>query len=150
MRRLWHDAKAHKLAAALFLMYWLMTLVIDFVTWFYGMPGEVVILFLTTPLIAGALVGWWRTSTPERPVRLRDRIMGGMLVGGLVAGSTWLLMRGGVVNEAIGWMRGHGSRWGEMIVLWIGSVVLGVFLGLIGSVVAIILDRARREGQGVS
>ena len=141
MRRLWHDFRAHKRAAVLFLMYWLATLAVD---WSHGIPNEVVLLFLTTPLIAGALVGRWRASTPERTARLLDRIMGGMLAGGLVGGITWLVKRGGIVDEAISWMRGEGSRWGEMLVLWIASCVLGALLGLIGAVYAIILDRGRR------
>ena len=85
MKRLWHDFQAHKRAAALFLMYWLTTLAVVLVTWSHGIPGRIVILLLTTPLIAGALVGWWRASTPEHTARTRDRIMGGMLAGGLVA-----------------------------------------------------------------
>lgn len=144
MRKLWRDFQAHKRAAVLFLVYWLATLGVVLVTWFHGIPGQVVLLLLTTPLIAGALVGRWRASTPERTARSRDRIIGGMLAGGLVAAITWLVMRGGVVEEAIGWTRGQGSRWGEMLVLWIASGVLGAFLGLIGGMCAIILDRARR------
>ena len=145
MRRLWHDFRAHKRAAVLFLMYWLATLAVVLVTWSHGIPGEVVLLLLTTPLIAGALVGRWRASTPERTARWHDRIMGGMLAGGLVAGMTWLVMRGGVVEEAIGWMRGHGSRWGEMLVLWVASGVLGAFLGLIGAVLAIIVSAQQKS-----
>ena len=68
MKRLWHDFQAHTRAAVLFVLYWLATLGLDFVTWFH--PDRVVILFLTTPLIAGALVGRWRASTPERAARL--------------------------------------------------------------------------------
>ena len=142
MRRLWHDVQAHTRAAVLFVLYWLATLGLDFVTWFH--PDRVVILFLTTPLIAGALVGRWRASTPERTARLLDRIMGGMLAGGLVGGITWLVKRGGIVDEAISWMRGEGSRWGEMLVLWIASGILGAILGLIGVVYAITRDLARR------
>ncbi len=150
MIRLWHDVRAHGWAAVLFLVYWLATLAVDFVTWSHGIPGDVVILFLTTHLIAGALVGWWRASTPERRSRWWSRILGGMLAGAIVAGMTWLLMRGGVVEEAIGWMRGEGSRWGEMLVLWVASCVLSALLGLVGSVFALILIPTRRQGGPAS
>jgi len=145
MRRLWHDFQAHKRAAVLFLVYWLATLAVDFVTWHHGIPDGPLILVLTTPLIAGALVGRWRASTPERTARWHDRIMGGMLAGGLIAGITWLVMRGGIVDEAIGWMRSHGSRWGEMLVLWIACGVFGAFLGLIGAVYAIVAVQPKSD-----
>jgi Flp pilus assembly protein TadB len=115
MRRLWHDSKAHKPAAALFLMYWLTTLAVVLVTWSHGIPGEIVILLLTTPLIAGVLVGRWRASTPERTARSRDRIMGGMLAGGLIAGITLLVMKGGVGDVVIGGMHGDRFRGGEVL-----------------------------------
>ena len=144
MRRLWHYIQAHKREAVLLLVYWLTTLGVVLVTWSHGIPGGIVILLLTTPLIAGALVGRWRASTLERTARSRDRIMGGMLAGAIIAGITLLVMKGGVVGEVIGWRHGDRFRGVEVLGLWIASGVLGAFLGLIGAEYAIILDRVRR------
>jgi len=147
MRRLWHDIQAHKQAAVLFLVYWLATLAVIPMTWAGGIPGRVVALLLTTPLIAGVLVGRWRASTPERAARSRDRIWGGMLAGVLSAEITLLVMKGGVVDEVIGGMHGHRFRGGEVLEFCIASGVLGALLGLAGAVLAIILDRVRRPGR---
>jgi len=147
MRRLWHDIQAHKRAAVLFLAYWLATLAVIPLTWTGGIPGWVVVLLLTTPLIAGALVGQWRASTPERAARSRDRIGGGMLAGVLSTEIALLVMKGGAVDEVIGWMQGDRFRGGEVLEFCIASGVLGAFLGLAGAVLAIILDRVRRQGK---
>ena len=81
MKKLWHDIHAHERASVLFLVYWLATLAVIPITWHHGIPNRVVLLLFTTPLIAGALVGRWRGSTPERAVRSGVRIRGGMLAG---------------------------------------------------------------------
>ena len=149
MRSLWHDVQAHKRAAVLFLVYWLATLAVSLVTWSGGIPGPVVVLLLTTPLIAGALVGWWRARTPEHAAHWRDRIGGGMLAGVLSAEITLLVMKGGVVDELIGWMRGWESfgQWGEVLGFCIVGGVLGALLGLAGAGLTMILDRVRRQGR---
>lgn len=97
MRKLWHDIQTHKRAAVLFLAYWLATLAVIPITWTPGgIPYPVVALLLTTPLIAGALVGRWRAPTPERPVGRDARLWGGILAGVLCAEITLLVvMRGG-------------------------------------------------------
>jgi hypothetical protein len=140
MRRLWQDFQAHKWAAVLFLVYWLATLVVNFVTWNHGIPDRVVIFLLTTPLIAGFLVGRWRAPTPEHAAHWRDRIGGGMLAGLLSTAVTFLVIRGGVVAEVIDWLRGFGHRFGELLVFCIVSCVLGVLLGLAGAVLAVIVS----------
>jgi hypothetical protein len=147
MRRLWRDIQAHTRTAVLLLVYWLATLAVIPVTWAGGIPGRVVALLLTTPLIAGALVGRWRASTPERAARSRDQIRGGMLAGVLGAEITLLVMKGGAVDEVIGWMHGDRFRGGEVLEFCLASGVLGAFLGLAGAVLAIIQDRVRRQGR---
>jgi len=145
MRRLWHDFQAHKWAAVLFLVYWLATLA---VSWGRGNTDPVVVLLLTTPLIAGFLVGRWRAPTPAHAAHSRDRIGGGMLSGVLSAEITLLVMKGGVVHEFIGWVRGWEfyGQWGEELGFCIVTGVLGALLGLAGAVIAMILDRIRRQG----
>jgi hypothetical protein len=144
MRRLWRDIQAHNRAAVLFLVYWLATLAVVSLTWDGGVPGRVVVLLFTAPLIAGALVGRWRASTPERATRSRDRIWGGMLAGVLSAEMSLLVMKGGFIDEVTGWMHGDRFRGGEVLEFCIASAVLGVLLGLAGAALAMILDRVRR------
>ena len=124
MRRLWHDVQAHKWAAALLLVYWLATLVVSFATWHHGIPDRVVVLLLTSPLVAGFLVGRWRAPTAEHAAHSRDRIGGGVLAGVLSAEITLLVMKGEVVEEVIVWMRG-GAR--DSVKCW-HSALLVVFL----------------------
>ena len=140
MKRLWHDFQTHKRTAVLLLVYWLATLAVSFATWSGGIPYPVVVLLLTTPLIAGFLVGRWRAPTPEHAAHWRDRIGGGMLAGLLSTAVTFLVIRGGVVAEVIGWLRGFGHRFGELLVFCIVSCVLGALLGLAGAVLAMIVS----------
>lgn len=147
MRKLWQNILAHKWAAMLFLFYWLATLVVVHITWNEGIPFPVVLLLFTVPLIAGILVGLWRSSTAEHTVRLGDKTGGGMLAGLLCAVITELVMKGGVVDEVIGWMRGWKffGQWGEMLVFFIVSGVIGIILGFAGAVLASILERLRNH-----
>jgi hypothetical protein len=147
MRRLWRDLQAHRRAAVLFLTYWLAILAVIHLTWAGGIPERIVVLVLTTPLIAGALVGRWRASTLERVVRSRDRITGGMLAGVLVTEITLVVMRGGGVEEVVGWLHGDRFRGGEVLEFIVASGVLGVLLGLVGAVLAMIFDRSPRSGH---
>jgi hypothetical protein len=70
-----------------------------------------------------------------------------MLAGVLSAEITLLVMKGGVVDEVIGWKHGHRFQGGEVLEFCIASGVLGALLGLAGAVLAIILDRVRRQGR---
>jgi hypothetical protein len=140
MRKLWQDIQAHKRAAVLFLIYWLVTLVVILITWDEGIPFPVVLLLLTVPLIAGILVGLSRSSMPDT-ARFGDKIGGGMLAGLLCTEITFLVMRGGFVEELIVWMRGGGQRFGEMLVFCIVAGVLGIILGFIGAALASIMER---------
>ena len=147
MRRLWRDLQAHRRAAVLFLVYWLALLALIHLTWAGGIPERIVVFVFTAPLIAGTLVGRWRASTPERAVRPRDRITGGMLAGVLITEITLVVMRGGVVEEVVGWIHGDRFQGGEVLEFSIASGVLGVLLGLAGAVLAMIFDRVFRSGH---
>jgi len=151
VRKLWRDIQAHKRAAVLFLVYWLATLAVVPITWAGGAPTDVplVALLMTIPLIAGALVGRWRASTPERVSRSRDRITGGMLAGVLSAEITLLVMKGGAVDEVIGWIHGHKFQGDEVLGFSIVTGVFGVLLGLVGAVLAIVMGRFRRHGRPI-
>ena len=147
MKKLWQDIKAHKRATILFLVYWLATLVVVPLTWDGGIPYPVVLLLLTVPLIAGILVGFWRSSTPEHTVRFGDKIGGGMLAGLLSTEITLLVVKGGVIDEVIGWMRGWEffGKWAEMVVFVIIAGVFGIILGFVGAVLASIMERFRNH-----
>jgi len=147
MKRLWLDIKAHKWAAGFFLIYWLATLVVVPITWQGGIPTPVVLLLFTVPLIAGILVGSWRSSAPEHRAHLGDQIGGGMLAGLLCTVVTDLVMKGGVIDEVQGWMRGweHFGQWGEVAVFFIVAGVLGLILGFAGAVLASIVERFRHR-----
>ena len=150
MRKLWQDIQTHKRAAVLFLVYWLVTLVVSFITWDMGIPFPVVLLIFTVPLIAGIFVGLWRSSKPEHTVRFGNKIGGGMLAGLLCTEITFLVMKGGVVEEVMGWMLGRGQRFGEMLVFCIVAGVLGTILGFIGAALASIMERFRNRPSRAS
>ena len=143
MRRLRRDVQAHRRAAVLFLVYWLATLAVVLLTWNRGIPVRIVALLLTAPLIAGTLMGRWRAATPEHQARTRDRITAGVLAGVLVVELTLLVMKGGVVDEAIGWRHGDRFRGGEVLEFVLAGGVLGALLGLAGAGLAVVLDRWR-------
>lgn len=150
MRKLWHDIQTHERTALLFIAYWLATLAVVPITWAGGIPFPVVVLLFTTPLIAGFLVGRWRAPTPERPARAGDRIRGGMLAGVLSAEITLLVVKGGFVDEVNGWVHGGRFQGGEVLEFSIATGVIGVFLGLVGAVVAVVLDRFHHHDRPIS
>jgi hypothetical protein len=145
MRKLWQEIQAHKRAAWFFLVYWLATLGVSFITWDSGIPFPVVLLLFTVPLIAGILVGLWRSSAPERTAHLGDNIGGGMLAGLLSTEITLLVMKGGVAEEVIVWVRGGGERFGEMLVFCIVGGVFGTILGFAGAGLTSIIERFRHR-----
>jgi len=145
MRKLWRCIQTHKRAAVLLLVYWLATLAVTVITWNGGIPGPVVGLLFTTPLIAGALVGRWRTATPERAACSGNRTRGGMLAGALSGGITILVTPGGVGALVINWIQeGRIHNWEEGLGFIILFVVIGALFGLAGGVLAIILNRMAR------
>ena len=136
MRKLWHDIQTHQLVSVLFLVYWLASTVFALNVWFDTTRGAV--LLATSPLIAGALVGWWRSS---------ERIRGGVLAGVLSGALASLAMD---VSDVIRWIqhgRVRGFQLDEVLGFLILLVVVGALLGLAGAVLAIILDRLRRHGR---
>lgn len=132
-RRLWQDVQAHRQASVLFLVYWLASLAVVEIAWNGGIPGPAVLLLFTLPLIAGALVGRWRASTPERATRLAERIRGGMLAGAFSGVITFCVMRGGVVDFVIAWMRGGELPGADLLGFSILCGILGVILGSAGA-----------------
>jgi hypothetical protein len=129
MSRIWRDIQTHRWAALVYLVYWILTLATIVITWNQGIPGAVVALVLTNPLIACALVVWWRVATPEKAANPVERFRVGMLTGVLSTEITFLVMKGGAGAELdarrqISRNRGFGvcdSRrdvWGRPGVCW--------------------------------
>lgn len=146
MKNLWLDITSHRGAAALFLAYWLATVVTVPFAWKGGIPGPVVALLLGNSLILGALVSWWRGQPSERTYTLGGRIRGGMLAGVLIGEITLVVMKGGAVEEFIGWMRGwpHFGQWDEVLGFAIAVGILGAILGSIGATCSAVLRHQPR------
>jgi hypothetical protein len=143
MRKLWQDIRTHKSAAVLYFVYWLATLTASFVMWKSGLPGWVVGLLFTNSFIAGALVGRWRGASRQHMFRKGDGMRGGMLAGVLSSEATFLLMKGGVISEAIIWMHGFRGEWDQVLVFSIIGGIFGAVLGLAGAGLTTILNRHR-------
>lgn len=135
MKNLWQDIARHRGAAALFLGYWLATVVMVPPTWKGGIPGPVVALLLSNSLIWGALISWWRGQAPERTYSLGGGIRGGMLAGVLIAEITFLVIKGGAGDELIGWMRSrpHMGEWDQVLGFAIVVGLLGALLSSLGA-----------------
>jgi hypothetical protein len=128
MRRLWHDIQTHQRAAVVFLVYWVAAALAAA----RDSPG--LLLLFATPLIAGALVGWWRST---------ERILGGLLAGVLTGALVSLVVD---VREVVGWIqhgRVRGIRGDEMLEWLVFLVVAGGLLGMAGAGLAILLRRSR-------
>ena len=56
-------------------------------------------------------------------------------------------MKGGVVDEVIGWMRGWKffEQWGEVAGFIIAAGVFGIIFGFVGAVLASIIERLRHR-----
>lgn len=132
MKTLWIDIKNHRRAATLLALYWLATLAIATFNWDRGISGPVVGLLFTPSLLAGHFVGRWRAAAASRGDRCR-RLQGGSLAGLLFALSTLLVMKGGVLDEFLGWLDGARFQGGEVLEFIIFTAIAGVVLGLIGA-----------------
>jgi len=127
-----HWWRSHILAMVLYSAYWLGTLAVVAVTWADGVPGLVVLLVLTNPLIVGGLIARWLSSMPETS---SGAVGVGALAGALWAEVTLFVMKGGVFDELLGWRSGQ-SYVGELLGFVIVTGVAGFFLGCVGAAVA--------------
>ena len=135
MEDFWKEIAHHRGVAALFAGYWLATVIAVPFAWRGGIPGPVVALLLSNCLIWGALISWWRGQSTERTYSAGSRIRGGALAGVLVGEITLLVIKGGAVDELIGWIRGrpHFGQWGEVLDFAIALGLIGALLGSVGA-----------------
>jgi hypothetical protein len=133
MRRLWNEIKDHQLASAAFLVYWLIVFGLYVFRWHKPenppaeMAQSVLYLHFLLPVIAGAIVSWWRQSKP-------GGVTVSMLVGAAVvnldtaAVLTWQLLR-----DFRYWASSSNESFYELPVLVIALGLFGALLGLIGA-----------------
>ena len=131
MRQLWHDIQTHRLAAALFLVFWLATWGITWATWQASMSSLALGLHLLLPFVAGALVGWWRNTTA-------GSIGGGMLAGLLLCVINWAIM---LVFEIGSAMPLDEEFIMEALVMGLIYAVIGIVLGMVGGLISALLVR---------
>lgn len=140
MQRIWDDIRTHRLASALFAAWWLALTLLNFIGPRRSQGLEEQLHFLL-PVIAGALVCWWRRFGPER------------ITGGTLAGATVLLLdsalqlprelmdalaRGKELPEALKQFVDV-----EVLALAAFSGILGAVLGFVGALVAVAFANAR-------
>lgn len=148
MRQLWHDIRTHPYSAVLFLLFWLAYWVAHWsLEWSGGIPPAGVSVGLLAPVMAGALVGWWRAPTREGLLLARRSLAGGPLAALLVILVDMVLLFAPSFFGAIV----HGTReWAEVVVSWLGaSTIMGLLalaMGWVGARVGAVLAGAVRAG----
>jgi hypothetical protein len=131
MRELWRDARGHPVAAGCFLVFWLAPWVAYvYLGWSSGIPTAGMVPGLLAPVVAGALVGWWRAPALESLLVDGRRIAGAPLAAVLVIVTDVTLVFAPDVVRGLG--RGAPAAL-DAIVGWLGaSVVLGLIAMLFG------------------
>ncbi len=147
MRRMWCEIKDHRPSAALFLVYWLIILGLDVLRWRKpanrpdDMLRSVLYLHFLLPVIAGAMMSWWRRYQP------------GGTTGAMLAGAAVLVLDAAAVLtwhffDFRYWEPSSNESVFELPVLVIALGLFGALLGLIGAAGATglgsLLDRWRR------
>jgi hypothetical protein len=134
VRQLWADVSRHAVAAGGFLLYWVAVYVFTFATWSRGMSNRAVLFHVASPVIAGALVGWWRYPRWESLLDRRWHMAEAPLAGAILALAivSVVFVREAVQGLASG--NAHIGAAGGMIFSWL---VASVLLGAIGAVLAL-------------
>jgi hypothetical protein len=129
---MWHETKDHWPSAALFLVYWLIAFGLDVFRWHKpenrpdDMLRSVLCLHFLLPVIAGAMVSWWRRNKP------------GGITGAMLAGAAVLVLDAAAVLtwhffDFRYWESGSNESVFELPVLVIALGLCGALLGLIGA-----------------
>jgi hypothetical protein len=139
MRQLWHDIQTHRLAAALFLVFWLATWGITWATWQQSMSPLALGLHSLLLFVAGALVGWWRNTTA-------GSIGGGMLAGLLLCVINWPILLVIDIGSAVP-LDDEGLIM-EALVMGLICTVIGIVLGMVGGLISALLAAALRRVRG--
>jgi hypothetical protein len=149
MRQLWADVRHHPVAAALFLVYWLVAWAVAILTWSKdGMSAPAAAMLMLGPVLAGGLVGWWRAPAREGLFVGRGHLAGGPLAGALVmlADVTVIFAADGLDDLR------HGAWKWQGVLVWLGWCIvfglLALVLGLVGSFLGASLARVMRPPAG--
>jgi hypothetical protein len=141
---MWDDIKAHRIASALFLAYWLFVLGLDLFRW-HKPPDRpvdilpvVIYLHLLLAPVAGGLVSYWRRDR-------RARTAGGMQAGAAVLVIDMAAILGAQFIEFYNPNSPpSGESPFELPPLFIALALFGSLLGLLGAGIAAALWRSRR------
>jgi hypothetical protein len=147
MHRLWHDIRTHRLAVALFGLYWLVAMLITVAAHIYPMPDIILIPDLIAVIAAAALVVWWRDAD-EQAVPVSKG------VGALIcAVEIWVIM---LTSDLACWLAycppvsvpaDEEPAWVFLLLITIIASVIGGFLGWLGAIISMPLARWLR-GRG--
>ncbi len=143
MRRIWEDVKDHRRDSGLFLLYWAAAYALHAIPRWNrennaaDILEPVLQLHLLLPVVAGALLAWWRRNGA-------GKIAGGMFAGAAVLTADFLLL---VVPELVdNWLRNwpgghHGEDAFELPALAIGISLFGSILGFVGAATVTAVNR---------
>ena len=131
MRQLWRDVRRHWISASSFLAYWLVVwLAYWYFDWTGGIPTIGVVLGLLAPVIAGALVGWWRAPARE------GLLIGGRYLAAAPLAAVLIIVADMAILFAPAFARGlqHGTaEWVGVLVALLGAcVIMGLIALLLG------------------
>ncbi len=155
------DIRTYRLAALLFLVWWLAVWCVTVATWVFdeagtplGMHPLGIILTLALPFTAALIVGWWQFVPAPRVATLVASVRGGVIVGALVAvisiigeNLLWLLVYPLILRRPLAEAEGTGGLlWGlsELLEFVVLSAVIGLVLGALGGLVGGLLASAVR------
>lgn len=133
MKGLWNDIRQHPRSAGLFIVGWLSLFAYTFASWGRGMPRLAYLIHWISPIVAGALVGWWRFPTREGLLVDRRRFAGAPLAGILVAFCTVSVVfaREAAVALLSGKFDAAGAA--DFVVAWLlASLILGIIASVLG------------------
>lgn len=136
MRRIRHDIANHRASAILFLAFWLAAYALHVFGWRRpdlppgrdDMAGEVIIIHLFLPVIAGALVAWWRGRS--------QAVRGALLAGAAVLLVDAIIL---VAPVAVRDPYGEGSPYIAVPMAIIIFSCAGAALGFIGALITAVL-----------
>ena len=130
MQRIWNDIRNHRLASALFMAWWLILTLLNFIV-SRRTQASMVQLHFMLPVIAGGLICWWRRSRPAR-------ITGGTLAGAIVLVLDLVLLVARDLTDSLA--RGKGLskvlKEGvdvEVLVFAAYACIIGAVLGFLGA-----------------
>ncbi|HET7711511.1 MAG TPA: hypothetical protein VFL80_06240 [Thermoanaerobaculia bacterium] len=133
MKALWNDIRQHPRSAVLFAVTWLSLIAYTFASWGRGMSDVAYLIHWVSPIIAGALVGWWRFPIREGLLVGRTRFAPAPLAGVLVVLCTVTVVLAREAAVALFSGRFNAAGTGDFITAWFfASVIFGLIASVLG------------------